>query len=850
MDHPHSGYIDAITQESLENAVRNGEYDAGSAQLIKEERKYIRGWREARGDADNQDDSENLTGLALSGGGIRSATFSLGIMQALAGHGLLRKVDYLSTVSGGGYIGSAITWLTSTLAQEKATNNQTDDEPKAFSNGRHDFPFGTDDPRPGTQQKATFKQKRMLQYLREHGYYLTPGAGINAFSLLGAILRGTLLNLLVWIPTFVFIFLLLLNLSGPVSGIYFKSSLPAYEFLLGKLTPELPCPALTPADQATLKKICNPPAPPATGVSPATTPAANARQQDTALSLTPPSVDELRRAIMARKAFDKTTNNASSLAVFELTLWIGLLIVVGLSLLAITYSLFTWFARGETAGSRKVWYKRRRTVEKWVSIAIPVSIVSLLIGSLPLVTTYLESWIAMSGPLAIAGGIAIAIRNFLNSGDDREGDLSNALLGIGAGVFLYGVATLSYYLASLQHQGILDPTIVWVICIIAIILGWFVNLNYISIHRYYRDRLMETFMPDINNALGDRTGSSPQANAAHLHDISLTDKPHGPYHIVNTNVVLVSSEQPTYKSRGGDNFILSPLYCGSNATGWQKTERFMDGKMTLATAVAISGAAANPNTGVGGVGLTRNLFISLTMSLLNLRLGYWAEHPNPAEKPGHPPNHFRPGAYALGNAMGLDKGGYNENRCFVQLSDGGHFENMGLYELIRRRVKLAIVCDGGADPDFSFSDMQTTIRRIEDDFGARIRILDDASPDKVVPALPADPAYPKGAGFSKQGHMLGRITYAANSASEVSEGWLIFLKTALIDEVSFKVKGYKAQNPSFPDESTADQFFDEVQFEAYRELGYCIADQMLKSDMPEEIGQGKLEDLIGDCGSY
>lgn len=337
------------------------------------------------------------------------------------------------------------------------------------------------------------------------------------------------------------------------------------------------------------------------------------------------------------------------------------------------------------------------------------------------------------------------------------------------------------------------------------------------------------------------------------------NEPRTPYHVINTNVVLVNSEVPTYQHRGGDNFILSPLYCGSNSTGWCPTEKFMEGRMTMATAVAISGAAANPNTGVGGVGLTRNLFVSLAMSLLNLRLGYWALRPDQQDCEereqerskwrglGRTPNHFRPGAYSFGNALGIERLGFREGRRFVQLSDGGHFENTGLYELIRRRVRLAIVCDGGADLDFSFSDVQTTVRRVEEDFGARIKLLTKNSPDQIVPKTQPDSFYPKHAEFADQGHMVGHITYA-----DGSDGWLIFMKTTMIAGVSFKVKGYKAQNPNFPDQTTADQFFDEVQFEAYRELGFVIADDMLKADVPDEIvGSGKtLRELIENCGAF
>jgi hypothetical protein len=345
---------------------------------------------------------------------------------------------------------------------------------------------------------------------------------------------------------------------------------------------------------------------------------------------------------------------------------------------------------------------------------------------------------------------------------------------------------------------------------------------------------METFMPDITTAMSNETGAAQGANVAKLFDFAYHDTPPcGPYHIVNTNVILADSKMRVYKKRGGDNFILSPLYCGSNATGWCRTENFADGTMTLATAVAISGAAANPNTGVGGVGLTRNRLVSFVMSLLNLGLGYWAEHPDSAKSllVKHVPNHFHPGLYSFGSLV--DWSGFNENRAFLQLSDGGHFENTGVYELVRRRMRLIIVCDGGADAAFSFSDFQTTVRRIEDDFGARIKVLDEASPDQVVPVPPApgeEAVYPKDARFAQQGHMVAHIIYA-----DGSEGWMIFLKTTLIKELSFKVKGYAAQNKEFPDQSTADQFFDDVQFEAYRELGYRLTIKMLESPIPKGL---------------
>src|SRR5690606_34881287 len=125
-------------------------------------------------------------------------------------------------------------------------------------------------------------------------------------------------------------------------------------------------------------------------------------------------------------------------------------------------------------------------------------------------------------------------------------------------------------------------------------------------------------------------------------------------------------------------FILSPLYSGSAATGWQASQSLFNGEMTLASAMATSGAAANPRAGPGGRGPTRNRFVSLLMTLLSLRLGYWIPRPTDRDILIKRPNHFRPsGIYSLFDI------GYQETNALLELSDGGHFENLAIYELVR-----------------------------------------------------------------------------------------------------------------------------------------------------------------------
>lgn len=724
--------------------------EKAGVRLMAAEAKYIQAWRHKNGRRSKSDAPSHLNGLALSGGGIRSATFALGVMQALAHHNLLKKFDYLSTVSGGGYIGSALTWFLSAQA-----NAERNDGGMPFNADKAGFPFGSDSPDPHQKPGDKPEQSAVLNYLRDHGHYLNPGAGINIFALLGVVMRGTLLNLIVWLP--LAILLLVAGFWLPQKVVFIERF--ADEPLLGML----------------LEKIPN-------------------------------GVYQWDEAFLG----------------YEFLLRLVIMIVVALLLGIVIYSIITWLRRSQMCGrvGGFCWYGVRRLAEKATSLALPFTLAILIIGLLPVATSYFVT----IGPLALVIGIAMHLRDFLGRLSAGENKALGIIVPIGAALVLYGFFALAFQLGYLLW-GVGSASFVgWVIMLLGVssITGYFANLNYISVNRFYRDRLMENFMPDIANALANKTGMAKGADEAHLCCFNEMDNPTGPYHLINANIVLADSRNPTYKARGGDNFLLSPLYCGSNATGWCPTHHYMEGRMTLATAFAISGAAINPNAGVGGQGVTRNKVLSLVMSLLNLRLGYWAH--NPCKPPfNRIANHFYPGAYyALGSAFNLK--GFNEKEAFVELSDGGHFENMAVYELVRRKAALILVSDGGQDLEFSFSDFQTTIRRIEADFGARVDFHDNEyGPNKLLPVPPDGAEYPPGAKFSERGYMTGTIHYA-----DGTEGTMVYLKSTMIEETSFKVKGYKAQEPDFPDQSTADQFFDDVQFEAYRELGFTITDSMIK----------------------
>ena len=224
-------------------SIRNTEWQ----HYLRQRREYYRGLqtRTQRGSTGRQlgDSPDDLTGLALSGGGIRSATFALGVLQALAHHDLLRRFDYLSTVSGGGYIGTSLTWLTSKLVADAARDQKIDSlrqyctaiscrwfwvraVPRS-ANGALDptpeappsapFPYGSDDPRSAREPDGSRAEGAMLRYLRQHGNYLTPGKGITLTSVIVVLFRGIILNLLVWIPIVAALMWLLIWLSATSS---------------------------------------------------------------------------------------------------------------------------------------------------------------------------------------------------------------------------------------------------------------------------------------------------------------------------------------------------------------------------------------------------------------------------------------------------------------------------------------------------------------------------------------------------------------------------------------------------------------------------------------------------------
>jgi len=246
-----------------------------------------------------------------------------------------------------------------------------------------------------------------------------------------------------------------------------------------------------------------------------------------------------------------------------------------------------------------------------------------------------------------------------------------------------------------------------------------IGINQYSLHSIYRNRLVRAFL-GASRGEGKRDESKNRftdfdsRDSPLLHELWPDDiNPRGdnwrPLHVINTAVNLVSSKNLAWQERMAAPFTFSPLHCGSGSSifadgAYRRTHPRSDqGKAyggplgpTLGTAMAISGAAVSPN-----MGYNTSPGVAFLMALFNVRLGWWLANPRSKNtyywltSPGFA---LRP--YFM-EMFGLT----SETERWVYLSDGGHFENLGIYEMVRRRCRVIVVSDAGGDTDYTFDDL-------------------------------------------------------------------------------------------------------------------------------------------------
>ena len=363
---------------------------------------------------------------------------------------------------------------------------------------------------------------------------------------------------------------------------------------------------------------------------------------------------------------------------------------------------------------------------------------------------------------------------------------------------------------------------------LTVLLAWRINVNLYSIHKFYRNRLVRCYLgaTNVNRRPSPVTGFDPRD------DIELKESVQKPYHIINTAINLTSGRQLAWQRRKAASYTFTPLYTGYEPAspdlpaGYRPTDSYAVDNATgasvcLGTTVAASGAAASPNQG-----FHTDPAVAFLLTVFDVRLGRWCGDTAHASawKKADPTWSL---LYWIAELMGLA----DTNLPFVYLSDGGHFENLGIYELVRRRCRVIVACDGSADPGYVFDDLGEAIRKCYIDFGVEITI----DVNKIVPSPDAK------TGRSQRHYAVGEIHYErARDPSPM--GQLVYIKASVTPHLPTDLWHYKSENPEFPHQSTADQFFDETQFESYRKLGYqaamdSIADMGTHGTLPPELAR-------------
>jgi hypothetical protein len=773
-----------------------------------------------------------LAALCLSGGGIRSATFALGAMQGLARFSLLEHFHYLSTVSGGGYIGS---WLSAWRSLHSDTSVF-----KALNAAEQE---GQDRPQ--------------IAGLRADSNYLTPRLGLlsaDTWTVITLYVRNLLLNWLLFFPFFAgcLLFphlcyailhyshehyfrpdpflaagciLLTVSLSFAVFGRFrmHERWISKARFLIFVLTP-----LVASAASFTMAAVfwglrglgwfCVVPIVLVVG------------------AMVGASIYAISW-VLGRTAAGK---RGGKILPKDLLAWIAAGAIVGM-LICVGIQFMAWWSDhteavvvlgpsavvisyliGDIAYAGAASFSPRGNIDReWLARAAGwLSAVAVMWALISGVALYAHYALKLPRTGLGVGGVSGIVTLFLgSSGLTAATKAAEALKNVSLSRIASGAAVIfALILATLlslagQKAAMLlgsnraNPSIAIELVLMIVLVGGaflvslFVNVNRFSLHALYRNRLVRAFLGSARATerhADPFTGFDPNDDLRMAEVVPITGQSRL-FHVINTALNVVSAENPAWQERKAESFAITRLFSGNPIVRYQPTATYGDrhGGISLGTAMAISGAAVSPNEGYNSSRL-----IGFLLMLFNVRLGWWLG--NPREK------HFRLEGPTWGIVPALKElaGATTDEGEWVYLSDGGHFENLGLYEMIRRRCRFIVISDASCDPKCTFEDLGNATRKAYIDFGVSIEFEKlSIQPRQTPPA----------AGVSCA---IGSIKYPGSDRL----GWLLYIKPTYHGTERADIRSYAAAHGKFPHESTTEQWFSESQLESYRALGANVVE--------------------------
>jgi len=783
--------------------------------------------------------TQDLFGVAFSGGGIRSATFNLGLLQAMARLGILKHVHYLSTVSGGGYVGSFwSTWLHHNRDQASAAR----------------FPLAA------TTGAGARPEPEEIRHLREFSRFLMPRLGFwqqETWAAIVVILAGLIPSLTAALATLV---------AAVYGGVLLSLLLLSAHYGQGALFFAVITGCIHVASEyvwiSSGKSGANRHNPwPFICIAPLTV-------AITTLAWYYFRVSELVVVLIEHfnspadfwriaQATVKSSQDLQKALLLPACAWL-----VGSGVLLLVRSLLI----GRLA-HRKGFTQWSEAVDRSVArCLVPTVIVGLMsslwVGSEWLIKTVgLGSSHAGSVVLSAgAGSLFFLLRDWLakpaevtNASSLWEkvgGYLKPFIPQLAAFAAVFGLLLLAMLLVrsfgQADHLG-LGLLITGGVLLATLILF---NPSRVGLHDFYRGRICRCFLGATQAA---RAGGSNATSEQPDDDITLGElrkspPPEGqtaqPIHLICCAANNLSGDPLSNLYRGARSVTISPLGVGLG----DEFARADD--LRLSSVVTASAAAFNSQ--MGSISMALGPAVAFVMSALNLRLGLWVSHPgNPAVRfrslvglpfffemfgfsksepltaPAKPAPAAGPDDAPLsGIDLVAQQAELAQSRVvrelsfarrhfsFLHLSDGGHFENLGLYELVRRHCRYVIVSDCGADADVAFDDLANAIRRIREDFGVEVD-------------LDVEPLRPDENGHSAQHAVVGTIHYDGLGGTD--KGGVIYFKPTLTGDEPPDVLQYRTRNTTFPHESTGDQFYEEAQWESYRRLGEHCGSAVLRA---------------------
>lgn len=842
---------------------------------------------------------KNLFGICVSGGGIRSATYGLGVLQGLAEKGLLSLADYISTVSGGGYLGA---WLQG-VAYHDPANYQEILNPKR-------------EPGPSSKDPITF--------LRKYSNYLAPRNGLSLDALVIPLIwfRNMILNQTIIIAFLMATFVALLAPGALLHQIAIDAIpvSPRTLLIIAGLVTAVAVFKIGTSLRRIVKREFDPPETATVG--------GKVVQEHVmgwvalpvfiavllvVFALTAKSLDQTEVAVRGYVALFvlvvllqwrggfvrcytqqrvQVGDPVNPIFPWLHVIWMSSLTSALLLLLLTGIGILTWnWGPGTPCGSHMVmaWAPPLDILAVIVAIGFHIGLMGrdfpdasrewlARLGAL--LVTFAAIWaalfaLAVFAPLGVGKLIVLGKNWWLASGTSawllstimsvlagksgKSGAPGNApqpqqkssaidlVARFGPFIAIPGfLAAVAFGTQLLLHpapwnargtflENFVDnywaalpfgsfswrfPVALLVFLVfVFVVLSWRVNINEFSMHHFYKNRLVRCYLGASATKTRMRdpfTGFDPKDDLPLFklrHEAGAQPGNRVPYPIINAALTVTAGSELATQERKALPWFFTPHYSGffparseedRTAADPDSRPSYADTKLlgkgvALGTATGISGAAANPNMGYHSSAQTAFL-----LTLFNVRLGWWLGNPTKAKAF----NKAGP-TFALWWLARELFGFVDESSRFLNLSDGGHFENLGIYELVRRRCRYIIVIDGEADPDYRFESLGGAVRKCRTDFGIEIKI----DPKPITPVPPA---------LSRAHCIVGTINYGKKANGDQETGYLLYLKSSITADEPADVEEYRRENPQFPQQPTSDQFFSESQFESYRRLGLHV----------------------------